>query len=271
MNKEVLRPTFEMLIDDEIFIIGKGNQSLHIDVFSNSIIINTYGHARALIAKECLKYLLSLMNNNQEILIQRTELRKYISPWFQNLCVKSMPRRILEKNLIKVANDAKADFKLLLEPLAEKLKLTKKVSTDEFVSEAPKEVEVKPVEQAEPTQPEKVLKVPKCKYRFTRDIENFDEKLTELFFERKSVEEIGEILNLAKTTVKQHILRLDLRNKYADVSKKTISIEPVGHPDENTHQIPLKGGKIVTINYAGKLTDKDIQMIASHLKYLNEE
>lgn len=265
MNKDVLRPNFEMLIDDQIFILGKGNQSLHIDVFTNTIIINTYGNSRAFIAKECIKHLLSVMNNNQEILILRSDLRKYLEPWFQNLCVKSMPRRILEKNLIRVGNDAKADFKLFIQPLTDKLKLTSKVNIDNFVTDN-QEKPVQPVPE-----PAKVLKVPKCKYRFTRDIENFDEKLTELYFERKSVEEICEILNLAKTTVKQHILRLDLRNKHSRMSKKEIEFHTPIETGISGHQIPLKGGNIVSIHYNGKLTDKDIQMIANHLKYLNEE
>ena len=82
----------------------------------------------------------------------------------------------------------------------------------------------------------------------------------------ETAESVSEKLGLSRATVYNHLNRLGLKKRVADEHIASYEkTESVSHP------ITLKGGKTVNISYTGKLSNKDIEMIASHLRYLNEE
>lgn len=258
MKPTILRPVFELPIDDVLSIIGKTNQSLFIDIYTNTITIKTIGSVRTSIVEECIKHLLSLMKSNHDVILNKTELAKYLEPWFKNICVESMPRNISNVKLEARIKEKVKDFKLTIKPIADKFVPDVKPNTkcDALISNEHN--------QAKPSPKANKKKKP---YKSALKMADLERRIIQLYLDNnESAEEVSEKLGISRASLFVHLKRLGLSKSSSYVfGESNVKTDTVNLP------ITLKNGRMVNISYKGKLSDKDIDLITSHLKYLNEE
>ncbi|QOH68819.1 hypothetical protein IGB31_14395 [Pseudomonas putida] len=258
MKPTILRPVFELPVDDVLSIIGKTNQSLFIDIYTNTITIKTIGSVRTSIVEECIKHLLSLMKSNHDVILNKSELAKYIEPWFKNICVESMPRKIRNENLEARIKEKVKTFKLKIKPIADKYVPDVEPDTkgDELISNENVQAKLSPKANKK-----------KKPYKSALRMADLESRIVQLYLENnESADEVSEKLGISRATLFIHLKRLGLSKSSSYVfGESNVKTDNVNLP------ITLKNGRVVNISYKGKLSDKDIDLIASHLKYLNEE
>ncbi|WP_236247502.1 hypothetical protein [Pseudomonas tohonis] len=151
-KKGSVKPLFELPIAEQIFMYGDNGQSLHIDIYTNSIRYDVIGDNREMAINACLQTLLAFLNKNKDRLFTKSEISKPLTAWFDSLCLAKMPRRISPKNLKDFAAAKATDLKLILERIELGDKNISKVVAPIIQAE--------PVKAVEPTEVVKTVEEP---------------------------------------------------------------------------------------------------------------